>query len=106
MNTLIKKRCIKSFLFFVIINIILEEICQKKEANKYENFYSKSICKLFYFSINYNCPTTIFSSTSFYDEILEINRDINLLINVKKSKLENILLLLGIIPFLKYNSTL
>ena len=37
---------------------------------------------------------------------MEINRNINLLINVKKSKLENILLLLGIIPFLKNNSTL
>jgi len=37
---------------------------------------------------------------------LEINPDINLLINIKKSELENILLLLGIIPFLKNNSTL
>ena len=37
---------------------------------------------------------------------MEINPDINLLINIKKSELENILLLLGIIPFLKNNSTL
>ena len=105
-NTLIKNICIKLFLFFVIINIFFEENCKKKEANKLENYYSKLICKFFYFTINYNCPATIFSNTSFYDEILEINKDINLLINVKKSKLENILLLLGIIPFLKNNSTL
>lgn len=104
--TLFKNICIKLFLFFVIINIIFEENCKKKEEHKLENYYSKLICKFFYFTINYNCSETIFSNTSFYDEILEINRDINLLINVKKSKLENILLLVGIIPFLKNNSTL
>ena len=100
------KMDIKLFLFFVIINIIFEDIYQKKEFHKFEIYYSKSICKFLYFTINYNCPTTIFSSTSFYDEILEINRDINLLINIKISKLENIFFLLGIIPFLKNNSTL
>jgi len=98
--------CIKLFSLFIIIKIILEQICKKKEANKTENYYSKSICTLLYFTINYNCPTNIFSSTSFYDEIVEINKDINLLINIKKSRLENILIILGIIPFLKNNSTL
>ena len=100
--SLIKNICIKLFLFFLITNIILEENCKKKEVSKLENYYSKLICKLFYFTINYNCPAKIFSSISFYDEILEINKDINLLINVKKSKL----LLLEIFPFLKNNSTL
>ena len=106
MDILKKNICIKLFLFFIVINIIIEENNQKKETYKLSNFYSKSICKFFYFTINYNCQAKIFSRTSFYDEILEINRNINLLINVKKSKLENILLLLGIIPFLKNNSTL
>ena len=106
MDILINNICIKLFLFFIVINIIIEDNNQKKEANKLLNYYSKSICKFFHFTINYNCQTKIFSRTSFYDEILEINRNINLLINVKKSKLENILLLLGIIPFLKNNSTL
>ena len=106
MDKIITNFSFKLFLFFIIINIILEENSQKKETNKLENYYSKSICKLFHFSINYNCPITIFSSSSFYDEVLEINKDINLLINAKKSKLENLLFLLSIIPFLKYNSTL
>ena len=106
MDKIITNCSFKLFLFFIIINIILEENSQKKETNKLENYYSKSICKLFHFSINYNCPITIFSSSSFYDEVLEINKDINLLINAKKSKLENLLFLLSIIPFLKYNSTL
>lgn len=106
MDILKKNICIKLFLFFIAINIIIEENNQEKEIYKLPNYYSKSICKFFYFTINYNCSEKIFSRTSFYDEILEINRNINLLINVKKSKLENILLLLGIIPLLKNNSTL
>jgi hypothetical protein len=47
-----------------------------------------------------------FTNNNIYNDILEINSNINLLMNIKKSKLENIILLLGIIPFLKNNSTL
>jgi hypothetical protein len=102
----IENMFIKFFLFFFIINLIIKDNYQKKEANQLENYYIQSICKLFYFTINYDCSLKLFTSTSFYNEIVEINRDINLLINIKKSKLENIFLLLCIIPFLKNNSTL
>jgi hypothetical protein len=47
-----------------------------------------------------------YTNINYYNDILEINSNINLYINIKKSKLENIFLLLGIIPFLKNNSTL
>jgi hypothetical protein len=77
MDILKKNICIKLFLFFIVINIIIEENNKKKETYKLSNFYSKSICKFFYFTINYNCQAKIFSRTSFYDEILEINRNIN-----------------------------
>ena len=103
---LIRNICIKLFLSYLIIKIIFEEKYQKKDVDKLENYYTKIICKFLYFTINYDCPTKISSSSSFYDEILEINTDINLLINIKQSKVENIFLLLGIIPFLKNNSTL
>ena len=46
------------------------------------------------------------TNDNFYNDILEFNDNINLLINIKKPKLYNIFLLLGIIPFLKNNSTL
>jgi hypothetical protein len=103
---LIRNICIKLFLSYLIIKIIFEEKYQKIDVDKLENYYTKIICKFLYFTINYDCPTKISSSSSFYDEILEINTDINLLINIKQSKVENIFLLLGIIPFLKNNSTL
>lgn len=47
-----------------------------------------------------------FLNDNIYNDILEINSNLKILINIKKTKLENIFLLLGIIPFLKNNSTL
>jgi len=104
----IKKIFIKFFLLFliiIIIIIILGEDCHKKVANNLEGYFSQSICNFFYFTINYNCSSKI-SNNDFYEDILEINNKIDLLMNIKISKLENIVLLLGIIPFLKNNSTL
>ena len=48
----------------------------------------------------------MYTNDNFYNDILEINNNIKLLMNINKSKLENIFLLLCIIPFLKNNSTL
>jgi hypothetical protein len=104
----IKNKFIKFFLLFFIISIIikiLDEDYYKKDVNNLEYYFSQSICKFFYFTINYNCSSKFFNN-DFYEDLLEINNNINLLINIKFSKLENIVLLLGIIPFLKKNSTL
>ena len=104
----IKNIFIKFFLLFlitIIIIIIIEEDCHKKDINSLEDYFSQSICKFLYFSINYNCSSKL-SNNDLYKDALEINNNIDLLMNVKSSKLENIILLLGIIPFLKRNSTL
>jgi hypothetical protein len=104
---LIDSICLKVFLFFLIVNLIIEQEFHNKEVNDdLENFFSHSICKLLYFALNYNCSINCFTNDNFYNDILEINSNINLLINIKKTKLENMFLLLGIIPFLKNNSTL
>ena len=103
-----KKIFIKIFLLFfiiIVIIIILDQDCHKKDFNKLEDYFSQSICNFFYFTINYNC-TSKFNNKDFYEDVLEINNNIDLLMNIKISKLENIILLLGIIPFLKKNSTL
>ena len=102
----IKNIFIKFFLLFNIIIIISEEIFGKKNINYLEDYFSQSICKYFYFNINYDCPLKLSSNFDFYEDILEINNNIDLLINVKITKIESILLIIGIIPFLKNNSTL
>ena len=104
----IKNVFIKFFLLsliIIIIMIIIDQDCHKKDFNSLEVYFNLSICTLFYFNINYNCSSK-FKNFDFYEDVLEINNNIELLINIKISKLENIVLLLGIIPFLKNNSTL
>lgn len=98
--------CFKFFLIFLINNLIFEKNEKKKKDNDIEDYFIQSICQLLFFTINYNCTINLYTSINFYNDILEINNDVNLLINIKKSKLENTFLILGIIPFLKYNSTL
>jgi len=98
--------CIKYILFFLIINLNIEQDYHKKEVNSLAYYFSQSICQFLFYSINYKCPMNFYSNDNIYNDIIAINRDVNLLINIKKSKLENIILLLGIIPFLKNNSTL
>jgi hypothetical protein len=104
----IKNKIIKFFLLFlitIIIITILDEDYHKKDVNNLEYYFGQSICKFFYFTINYNCYSKLINN-DFYEDVLEINNNIELLMNIKISKLENIVLLLGIIPFLKNNSSL
>ena len=93
------------FLIFITIIIIIDEEYIEKDVNTLEVYFMQSICKFCYFNINYNCSSK-FKNYDFYEDVLEINNNIELLMNIKISKLENIVLLLGIIPFLKNNSTL
>lgn len=106
MHNIMKNIFIKFFLLFFIVAIILNEVNHKKDINNLENYFSQSICKILYFTINYNCSLNLFTNNDFYEDIKEINSNIDILINIKISKLESIFLLLGIIPFLKNNSTL
>lgn len=103
---LIDNACTKYILFFLVINLILEQEYDKNKVNNLGYYFSQSICQFFFYTINYKCSMNFFTNTNIYNDILEFNSNINLLMNIKKSKLENIILLLGIIPFLKYNSTL
>jgi len=102
----IKNIFIKFFLLIYIQIIFFDNELGKKDINYLEDYFSQSICKFFYLSINYNCPLKLSMNNDFYEDILGINNNIDLLINIKISKLESIILLLGILPFLKNNSTL
>lgn len=94
----------KIVLFFLIL-IVGKESTQNK-VNDFGDYFSQSICQFIFLEKNYNCSMNLIMNDNFYNDILEINININLLINIKKSHLENIILLLSIIPFLKNNSTL
>ena len=103
---LIDNICFKFLLFLLIINLIPQQKHNKIEVNDLEVYFSQSICQLLFFSINYKCSFNFYTNDNFYNDVLEINNNVNLLMNIKNSKLEHLFLLLSIIPFLKNNSTL
>ena len=103
---LIDNICTKYILFFLIINLIFEQDFQKTEVRNLGYYFSQSICQFLFYSMNYKCSINFFTNDNIYNDIIEINSNVNLLMNIKKSKLENIILLLAIIPFLKNISTL
>jgi hypothetical protein len=94
------------FLFFLIVNLIHKKGPVQKDINDIEYYFSQLLCQLFSFPINYKCSVNFFNNDNLFLDVLEINCNINLILNLRKSKLENIFLLLSIIPFLKNNSTL
>jgi len=97
---------IKIVIYILIAKLIFEKNHYLKEVNDFDYYFSQSICQLLTFSINYKCSDNFFKDVNFYFDILEINSNVNLLMNIKSSRFENIILFLGIIPFLKNNSTL
>ena len=105
-HNLFKSIFIKFVLLYFIIIIILNKDYHKKDTYNLRDYFSQSICKILYFTINYDCSLQLFNNNNIYEDMIEIKSNIDLLTNFKISKLENIFLLLGIIPFLKYNSTL
>lgn len=96
--------------FFIIIFILLnannKNDNQIKDNNSLEYYFTYSICKFLYFQIKYNCSDNIFIDYNFYENIVEISQNINLYINMKKTKIETIFLLIGILPFVKNNSVI
>ena len=102
-----KKKFIKIhifiFYFFLIFKILIKSI---EDNNSLEDYFAQTLCKYFHFERNYNCYNNLFNNTKIYDDLIEINQNIDLIINIKKTTIENIFLLIGIFPFLKNNSTL
>ena len=91
------------FCFFWILEILIKKI---EDNNTLEDYFTQILCKYFYFKRNYNCYNNFFTNIHIYDDIIEINQNIDLIVNIKKTTIEHIFLLIGIFPFLKNNSTI
>lgn len=89
----------------IIINFFLiYELKDKIIEESIEYYFCSILCKYFYFERNYNCQNQIFTNKNFYDNIVEINKNNEILLNIKKTKIEIIFLLMGIMPFIKNKS--
>ena len=105
------KDAINVFIKISIIILILSKSFNKinkitDDNNTLDYYFSYSICTLLYFANYYNCSDNIFINNNIYEDIVENEQKISLFIDIKKTKIENILLLIGIIPFLKNYSTI
>ena len=73
--------------------------------NSLEFYFSQYLCDLIV-SKKDNCAKEIFTNYNFFYEIEYIKRDVNIFVDMEKSFIENLFLIIGIIPFLKFNSTI
>ena len=74
--------------------------------NTFEFYYSKYLCSLLVINGEVDCESDFINNYNFFYEVKYFRRNINLLIDIQKTLIENIFIVMGIIPFLKYNSTI
>ena len=98
MKFLVQILLITFFIFFNFKNY------NYKNNHSLNYYFSHLICKFLVFNDSFNCPILIFKNKNFYDNIKENRTKFKLMINIKKTKIENILLLIGIVPFLNKKS--
>lgn len=103
-NVLFIKIYLFIFCSYLISKILIEPIIEKNTS--IEGIFRLIFCKLFYFERNYNCYNKIFNNIHFYEDIIEINENVQLFLNIKKTRIEHIFILIGIFPFLKNNSSI
>ena len=98
--------------FFSVLLIIFVVIsCLNKKTKKsihlinndLEKDISYFLCNILIFQSDFNCNKEIFININFFDEYLSIKNEFNLLIYGKDTKIENLLILIIIIPFIKMN---
>lgn len=98
----------------ILINIILFSILITEENilkdiladNSFEFYYSKYICDFLILDSEKKCESELLNDYNIFYKVKAIKSNINLIIDINKSKIENIFLLVGLIPLLKNNSTI
>lgn len=116
-NTSFIKYVLLSIFFFISLYIcyfkkkydeILINLPKQQNYLNYKSlefYFSKYLCDLIVLKKS-NCAEEIFTNYNFFYEIEYIKRDINIFVDLEKSFIENLFLIIGIIPFLKFNSTI
>lgn len=97
-------KIILNIFIILFIRDIKNKIIEKNSS--FEYYFCHTLKKFFHSNINYNCSNDRLPNINFYDNIEEYKKNINIFLNIKKTKIENIFLLLAILPILKNNSTI
>lgn len=73
--------------------------------NSFEFYFSNYLCDLLVIK-NGNCIYEVLNNYNFFYNIQDINKNVNLYLDIKKSFIENLFLIIGLVPFLRANSTI
>lgn len=76
------------------------------KSNSLDIYYSKCLCNFFILSNEKSCIIELFNNYNFFYDIKDIKKNVNLYIDNQKTFIENLVLIIAIIPFLKYNSSI
>lgn len=107
--SLLKKIQINIILFFLLVNNSYKFINYFRETSgniNFEFYYNNYLCKFLILNDGQSCRKEILNDYNFFYHVKKIRPNINLSIDIKKSSIENLLLIIAIVPFLKYNSTI
>lgn len=96
-------RISKIYLIIILIFLLYKP---KKERfdNSVDDFFKDYFCQTLLSRYDHDCEEKLFINYNYFYELAKISESINLLINVYYSRIENLLLLIGIIPLINENS--
>ena len=75
-------------------------------TNSLEEDFKKYLCNILILENNYNCYKRIFTNENIFDNVKSIKKNIDLFITERETMIENLFLLIAIIPFIEINSKL
>ena len=101
---------------YILINFLLliTFLLQKKNNSStllanhsdYENVFKGYLCHILNNATYKQCFNTIFNNLNFFFELKENTSNISALIHLNRNNIENLLLLMATIPFLRNNSNI
>ena len=95
---------ISKIYLFIILVLLAHKPKNIRLNNSGDYLFKKYFCQILLSRYDPECEEQLFINHNYFFEINGISRTISLLINIYSSKIENLLMLIGIIPLIKENS--
>jgi len=97
----------KKFSLVILLVYLSYNLIHFNDNNSFKYYYSFYLCNLIIIENQNNCEKDFLNNYDFFYNIKGIKKNVNLLIDIKTNSLiENLILIVGIIPFLKFNSSI
>lgn len=106
---------ISKIYIIIIFFIIIYENNETKENKPFEEYFKDNFCEILTLNTHSDCLDSLFTNYNFFSEWKEISQNRSILKfghyqkkieNLNASHIENLLLLIGVIPFLKNKSSI